>query len=171
MHSAFQLTVEADRLLAMGSNLEEEDDIAAFMGQLDDWLNSCGSKLAGIRAVRTAALAREQMAKDEAERFKTYAGQAARLASRMDDLAYSLLVSSENLGEDPKHQFDAGGWVKVQTNRSKRVEVDCDPAELPDWAVKRSPVKSEIKRRLLAGTDVPGCSISEHASRKVRWSK
>ena len=167
--TGYELYAQAAHMIATIESLEGADP-EVLDPQLAAWLDSCDDKIGAYHAVLKRLELEDVALKAEADGIAAARKRMAKQSERVRDLATLLLVSMEQLGEEPKVKRPTfSAWLLS----TESVSAPEDAALLPlaYQRVKVEANKAKLKDVLKAGELVDGCSLVQTRAVVIRSVK
>jgi hypothetical protein len=167
--TGYDLYAQAAHLISTIESLEGADpDI--LDPQLAAWLDSCDDKIAAYHAVLKRFEIEDAALKAEADAIAAARKRHAKQAERVRDLATLLLITMEQLGNEPKVKRSTfSAWLA--TTESVSAPEDATLLPLAYQRVKVEANKAKLKDALKAGELVDGCSLVQTRGVVIRGAK
>lgn len=167
--TGYELYAQAAHMIATIESLEGADP-EVLDPQLAAWLDSCDDKIGAYHAVLKRLEIEDAALKAEADGIAAARKRMAKQSERVRDLATLLLVSMEQLGEEPKVKRPTfSAWLA--TTESVSAPEDAALLPLAYQRVKIEANKSKLKDVLKAGELVDGCSLVQTRAVVIRGVK
>lgn len=167
--TGYELYAQAAHMIATIESLEGADP-EVLDPQLAAWLDSCDDKIGAYHAVLKRLEIEDAALKAEADGIAAARKRMAKQSERVRDLATLLLVSMEQLGEEPKVKRPTfSAWLV--TTESVSAPEDATLLPLAYQRVKVEANKSKLKDALKAGELVAGCSLVQTRAVVIRSVK
>lgn len=167
--TGYELYAQAAHMIATIESLEGADP-EVLDPQLAAWLDSCDDKIGAYHAVLKRLEIEDAALKAEADGIAAARKRMAKQSERVRDLATLLLVSMEQLGEEPKVKRPTfSAWLA--TTESVQVLDDVTLLDPTYQRIKIEADKTAIKAAIKAGGDVLGCSLVQTRAVVIRSAK
>lgn len=171
--TVFDLREGAD-IIVSSRGLVEEDEIDAeeFKEVVLAWAEQSGDKFMGLRAYRRSLQNKIESCDREVALFKRHKERLNKDLSWCDELTMLLLASHTDVTGQDRVETADGGWIKLATVRSEKVDV-LEVTDIPHkWMrIISEPNKAEIKRAIKAGEAIPGVRLVENETQRVKWGR
>ena len=171
--TVFDLREGADVIVASRSLVEDEEITAEeFNAVVLEWASRAGDKFMGLRAYRRSVQRKIESCRMEIELFKRHKKRMEKDLAWCDELTGTLLSAVQDV--DGRHRVETadGGWIKLATVTSERIEIDEVTDVPPKWLrITAEPNKAEMKRAIKAGEAIPGARLVEVENQRVSWGR
>tara|TARA_Y100001963_G_scaffold15880_2_gene19655 strand:+ start:2978 stop:3529 length:552 start_codon:yes stop_codon:yes gene_type:complete len=177
--SGYDLISELSVLIVELDSIDSEDDdaIGEWFRELDDLLKQSSDKLLSYRQVISIAKNRQELFREERDRYAGRFRAQGRVVDKVKELARLMLERHKALTGDRKISLKDGTWAALATSKSwnfwdaETGIVDLDPDSLPDEYVRREVSKSALKAAADTGKKIDGVEYERVEKTYVRWQK
>ena len=155
MSSLYEINKSIEELTEKMVDPETGEINEEVMEQLEQLDMDMDEKLENYGLVMKQLMAEASALIDESNALKRRAGVKLNTYGRMDQLVKMVLNGKPKEYKRVKFGFRPSQSVEI-------INEDLVPDELCNCKIERKPVKSDIKKLLNAGKEVPGCILVEH---------
>lgn len=141
--------------------LMETEDMDILQAELMEIKEDFDTKVANTCAFLKAVKAEKQVFDDEAKRLK----EKAQVLQNKYDRVYELLATV--MRETFKHKVTVGVHTAQFQKNPPAVVIEKDPPE-HYWNIVRTVDKTRVKEDLKAGKVIPGCSLVQSESLRIK---
>lgn len=151
---------------------EAEERQRRWAARLEAYIGQRSDRLAVLRHVRRAALARIEQYEDEAKRWTRRRDNQRGLVEYLEKMAHNVLVAERELaGVEGAYRVELPNGAKVGIRVTRVVEADVHMLA-PEWVRTKTtsePDKIKLKKALEAGGEVHGARLVEREH--VDWGR